>query len=119
MEYLLLIYQDQTRWAQLPDAQQGQIMQEYRAFIQGIVTSGHFRAGARLQPTLIATTVREKSGKRVITEGPFADTKEQLGGFLLIGCKDLDEAISIAACFPMVRLGGSVEVRPVVPPSAW
>jgi hypothetical protein len=79
MEYLLLIYQGQTRWTQLPDAQQGQIMQEYRAFIQGIVTSCHFRAGARLQPTSIATTVSEKSGKRVITEGPSQTPKSSSG----------------------------------------
>jgi hypothetical protein len=93
-------------------------MQESDAFGQGIVTSGHFRASARLQPTSMATTVCEKSGKRLITDGPFAETKDQLGGFLLIECKDLDAAISIAARFPTVRLGGAIEVRPVMPPSA-
>src|SRR5262245_41783060 len=119
MQYLLMIYYDEERWAQMPEGQKGQIMRESDEFRRGIVTSGHFRASARLRPTSMATTVRQQHGKRVITDGPFAETKEQLDGFLLIECKDLDEAISIAACLPMVRLGGSVEVRPVMPASAW
>jgi hypothetical protein len=119
MQYLLMIYHDEERLAQMPEAQREKIMQESGEFRQGIVTSGHFRASARLQPTSMATTVREQHGQRVITDGPFAETKEQLGGFLLIECKDLDEALSIAARFPMVRLGGAIEVRPVMPPSAW
>ena len=118
MQYLLMIYYDEQRWAQMPEAQREKIMQESDEYRQGIVTSGHFRASARLQPTSTATTVRESSSKRVITDGPFAETKEQLGGLLLIECKDLNEAISIAARFPMVRLGGAVEVRPVIPASA-
>jgi hypothetical protein len=119
MQYMLMIYYDEEWWAQLPGAQKGQIMQESDAFRQGIVMSGHFRASAWLQPTALATTVREQRGKRVITDGPFAETKEQLGGFLLLECNDLDEAISIAARFPMAHFGGAIEVRPVVPPSAW
>ena len=119
MQYLLMIYYDEEQWAQMPDAQREKIMQASNEFRQGIVTSGHFRGGAKLQPTAMATTVRQQHGKRVITDGPFAETKEQLGGFLLIECNDLDEAISMAARFPMVRLGGAIEVRPVVPPSAW
>ena len=118
MQYMLMIYYDEERWAQMPEVQREKIMQESDEFRQGIVTSGHFRASARLQPSAMATTVREKSYKRVITDSPFAETKEQLGGFLLIECKDLDEAISIAARFPMVRLGGAIEVRPVIPASA-
>jgi hypothetical protein len=117
MQYLLMIYYDEELWAQLPEAQKSQIMQESDAFRRGIVTSGHFRASARLQPTSMATTVRQQHGQRLTTDGPFAETKEQLGGFLLLECKDLDEAISIAARFPMVRLGGAIEVRPVMPPS--
>jgi hypothetical protein len=118
MHYMLMVYYDEERWAQLPEAQRQKIMQESDEFRQDIVTSGHFRASARLQPTSTATTVRELSSKRVITDGPFAETKELLGGFLLIECKDLDEAISIASRFPMVRLGGAIEVRPVIPVSA-
>jgi hypothetical protein len=119
MPYLLMIYYDEARWAQMPDARKGQIMQESDAFRQGLVTSGHFRASARQQPTAMATTVRQQRGKRVITDSPFAETKGPLGSVLLIECKDLDNAISIAARFPMVRLGGSVEVRPVLPACAW
>jgi hypothetical protein len=93
MQYLLMCRFDETRWVQLPDAQKGQIMQEYRAFIQDLVTSGHVRAGAKLQPSSMATTVRQQHGKLLTTDGPFAETKEQLGGHHL------------------------VEVRPVVPAS--
>jgi hypothetical protein len=118
MQYMLMIYYNEEWWAQMPEVRREKIMQESDEFRRGIVTSGHFRASARLQPTSMATTVRENSYKRVITDGPFAETKEQLGGFLLIECKDLDEAISIAARFPMVHLGGAIEVRPVIPASA-
>ncbi len=117
MQYMLLCCFDETRWAQLPDAQKGQIMQEYSEFIQGIVESGHYRAGAQLQPTSLATTVREPHGKRMITDGPFAETKEQLGGYHIIECQDLDEALAIAGRIPTLRVGGVIEVRPVVPPS--
>ena len=114
MQYLLMIYQDEKARAQMSGPQSDQLFQEYREFTQGIVTSGHFRAGARLQPTSTSTTVRETNGKRVTTDGPFAETKEQLGGYYLVECRDLDEAISIAARIPSVRVGGSIEVRPVM-----
>jgi hypothetical protein len=117
MQYLLMCCFDETRWAQLPDAQKGQIMQEYRAFMQGIVTSGHFRAGAKLHPSSMATTVREQHGKLLTTDGPFAETKEQLGGYHLVECQDLDEALALAGRIPTLRVGGVVEVRPVVPAS--
>ena len=119
MQYLLMCCFDEQQWAQLPDAQKGQIMQEYRAFIQSLVTSGHYRASAQLQPTPMATTVREHHGQRVITDGPFAETKEQLGGYHLVECRDLDEALAIAGRIPTLRVGGAVEVRPVVPASQW
>ena len=117
MQYMLMCCFDEERWAKMPEARQGKIMQEYSEFIQGIVQSGHFRAGAKLQPTSMATTVREKHGKRVTTDGPFAETKEQLGGYHLVECQDLDEAIAIAGRIPTLRVGASIEVRPVVPTS--
>ena len=117
MQYLLLCCFDEKRWAQLPEVQKDQIMQEYDAFIQGIVRSGHYRAGAKLQPTSMATTVRQKEGQRVTTDGPFAESKEQLGGYHLVECQDLDEALALAGRIPTLRIGGAVEVRPVVPPS--
>jgi hypothetical protein len=92
-------------------------MQEYDEFMQGIVKSGHFRAGAQLQPTSMATTVREQYGKLITTDGPFAETKEQLGGYHLVECQDLDEALAIARRIPTLRVGGAIEVRPVVPAS--
>jgi hypothetical protein len=118
MQYLLMCCFDEERWAQMPNAQKDQIMQEYDAFIQSLVKSGHFRASAKLQPTSMATTVREQHGKRLITDGPFAETKEQFGGYHLIECQDLDEALAIAGRIPTLRVGGVIEVRPVVPPSA-
>ena len=92
-------------------------MQEYSEFIRGIVKSGHYRGGAKLQPISTSTTVRQQSGKRITTDGPFAETKEQLGGYHLVECQDLDKAIVIAGRIPTLRVGGVIEVRPVVPPS--
>jgi len=119
MQYLLMCCFDETRWAQMPDAQKDQIMPEYRAFIQSIVQSGHFRAGAKLHPTSMATTVREQHGKRITTDGPFAETKEQLGGYHLVECQDLDEALAIAGRIPTLGVGGVIEVRPVMRTSEW
>ena len=116
MQYLLMCCFDEELWANMPEAQKGQIMEEYHEFIQGIVKSGHFRAGAQLQPTSTSTTVREKNGQLITIDGPFAETKEQLGGYHLVECQDLDEAIAIARRNPTLRVGGAIEVRPVMPP---
>jgi hypothetical protein len=115
MQYMLLIHFDEKAQAAMDSEARSKMMQDYRECTQSIVKSGHFRAGAGLQPTSTATTVREKAGKLVTTDGPFAETKEQLGGYYLVECKDLDEALALAARVPAVRLGGSVEVRPVLP----
>jgi hypothetical protein len=88
--------------------------QEFGAFTQSIVKTGHLRGGNQLDTISKATTVRIRDGKRVITDGPFAETKEQLGGYYLIEAKDLDEAIGIAARIPSIGWG-SVEVRPIIP----
>ena len=92
MQYLLLIYQNEKQWLGLSEAERGQVIEEYGAFTEGIVKSGHFQAGDALQPTSTATTVRVRDGKTMITDGPFAETREQLGGFYLVEAKDLDEA---------------------------
>jgi hypothetical protein len=113
MQYMLLCCFEEARWEKLPDAQKGKIMQEYGEFIQDIVRSGHFRGGGKLQPTSTSTTLRERNGRLVTTDGPFAETKEQLGGYHLIECKDLDEAIAIAARIPTLAAGGAIEVRAV------
>ncbi len=113
MQYMLMCCFDEKQWAKMPEAQKHGIMEQYAEFEQDIVKSGHFRAGAKLQPTSTTTTLREKNGKLITTDGPFAETKEQLGGYHLVECKDLDEAISIAKRIPTLRAGGVVEVRPV------
>jgi hypothetical protein len=113
MQYLLLCYADEKGWEGLGEGQTTAIMDEYAAWGQAIVKSGHYRASAKLGPTSAATTLREQKGKRITTDGPFAETREQLGGFHLIECKDLDEALAIAGRIPTLRVGCTVEVRPV------
>jgi hypothetical protein len=114
MQYMLLIYSDEKQFAALPQAELGKLMNEFNAFTKGIVDSGNFKAGDRLQPVSSATTVRVREGKTLTTHGPFAETREQLGGYYLIDAKDLDEATAIAARIPGARLG-SIEVRPIHP----
>lgn len=111
MQYLLMIYSDESMWAKMGQAEAAPIMEAYRTFTQDIVKSGHFRAGSQLQPSPTAKVVT-KSGN---TDGPFAETKEQLGGYYLVECKDIEEAMSIAKKIPSVKLGDSIEVRPLTP----
>jgi len=113
MQYLLFCCFEEKRWQDLPEVQRGQIMQDYQALEEDLVKSGHYRAGAKLGPSSTTTTVRIKGGKPAITDGPFAETKEQIGGYHLIECHDLDEAIAIAKRIPTLTAGGTVEVRPV------
>ena len=114
MRYMLLIYDEEKKWAKMSEQEKGAIFKQYREFTQSIQQSGAFLAGAPLQPTTTATTVRGKNGKTLTTDGPFAETKEQLGGYYLVEAKNLDEAIAIGARIPSVRIGGSIEVRPVM-----
>ncbi|HET8877526.1 MAG TPA: YciI family protein [Casimicrobiaceae bacterium] len=113
MQYLLLCCFDEDRWDKLPATERDRIMQEYGKFQHDLAASGQYRAGAKLGSIETATTLRERAGKPVITDGPFAETKEHLGGYHLIDCEDLDEAIAIARRIPTLRAGGAVEVRPV------
>jgi hypothetical protein len=112
MQYLLLIYGQESDWSNIPPAQAGALMGEFSKFTEELVASGKNLGSHRLKDVASATTVRVRDGKRVVTDGPFAETKEQLGGYYLIEAKDLDEAIAIAAKVPSARFG-SVEVRPV------
>ena len=114
MQYLLLIYSNEAEYAALPQAELAKTMAEYGTFTQGIVQSGNFKGGERLRPISTATTVRVRNGKTMTTDGPFAETREQLGGFYMIEAKNLDEASAIAAKIPGARYG-SVEVRPIWP----
>jgi hypothetical protein len=113
MKYALLIYASEQAWANQTEEEGQAQFQEYMAFSKDIVDRGIYQSGEALQPTATATTVRVRDGERLTTDGPFAETKEQLGGFYVVEAKDLDEAIEIAARIPDVR-GGSIEVRPVM-----
>ena len=113
MKYMLLIYDNEQVWAELSAADQGRLFGEYMAFTEQIKASGHYIAGDPLQPVQTATSVRVRDGKRLVTDGPFAETQEQLGGYYLVNAKDLDEALGLAARIPSVQLG-TIEVRPVM-----
>jgi hypothetical protein len=115
MQYMLLIYDDEKKFADLPEAQQGKVMQEFRDFTHSIVKSGHYRAGDQLQSVSAATSLRWKGGKALVTDGPYAESREQLGGYYLVEAKDLDEAVSIAKRIPAMAIDGVVAVRPVFP----
>jgi hypothetical protein len=113
MKYMLLIYDDEKIWANMGETERNQMFGEYMQFSADIHKSGHWLAGAPLQPTSTATNVRIRNQKRMVTDGPFAETREQLGGYYLVEAKDLDEAIGIAARIPSARMG-TIEVRPVM-----
>jgi hypothetical protein len=113
VEYLLLIYGDEETWQVQSPAEQAEVMAAYNAFTESIVASGHIRGGSELAPTTTATTVRVRDGEALTTDGPFAETKEQLGGYYVVECADLDEALAIAARIPGA-LHGSIEVRPTM-----
>jgi hypothetical protein len=115
MQYMLLIYNNEKAWADMPEAERGKHFNAYMEFTADIKKSGHYKAGDALQPVHTATTVRVRSGKTQTTDGPFAETREQLGGYYLIEAKDLDEATKIAARIPDAAIGsGSIEIRPVM-----
>jgi hypothetical protein len=110
MKYLLLIYSNDEQWEQRPEDERNAIYAEYLAINEIPGVSG----GAQLQPVSTATTVRVEDGRTLTTDGPFAETKEALGGFYMLEADDLDTAIEIAGRIPAARLGGAIEVRPVV-----
>jgi hypothetical protein len=112
MKYLCLIYDDEGKWAHMSKDEAEGMMGEYFAFTDSIKKSGHHLGGEALQGTQTATTVRVRHGKVSTTDGPFAETKEQLGGYYFINARDLNDAIQIAARIPSARTG-SIEVRPI------
>jgi hypothetical protein len=113
MKYLCLIYDNEQNWSHYTKSQGDSMMAEYGSFTQDIQKSGHMIGGEALQPTHTATTVRVRNGKVSTTDGPFAETKEQLGGYYLIEGKDLNDAIQVAARIPGAK-SGSIEVRPIM-----
>ena len=112
MRYALMVYVDEKVTAAMPPDQMGELMGGYMALEQELAAKKTKLAGEALQPVAAATSVRVRSGKPVTTDGPFAETKEQLGGFYVLECKDLDEAIGWAAKIPNAR-NGTIEIRPV------
>lgn len=114
MQYLLLIYGNESKWEKQDAGERDRILAEYSAYTRSIHASGHLRGGNELDVTATAATVRVRDGKQMITDGPFAETKEQLGGYYLVEAKDQKEALALAARIPSARWG-SIEVRPIIP----
>ena len=112
MQYLLLICNDESSFGSLSPEEGSAMMAEYEVFGSDMGSRGVLRGGERLRPTTDATTVQVRDGKVLTADGPFAETKEQIGGFYMVDCKDLDEAIEIAGKIPGAR-DGSIEVRPI------
>lgn len=117
MKYLLLIHDDEQAFQGLSEQRRQAIYAEYRTLSEDLAASGKLLGGSELQPSTASTTVRVRDGKRLVTDGPFAETREQLGGYYLVEANDLDEAIAIAARIPSARQG-TIEVRPLMPSMA-
>jgi hypothetical protein len=113
MRYLCLIYDEEKTFATMPKSQLDALMAEYRSFGESIRKSGHYVDGSQLAATRTASTVRVRNGRMSVTDGPFAETKEQLGGYYVIEAADLNEALRIASGIPSARMG-SIEVRPLI-----
>jgi|SRR5882672_1719143 len=117
MKYMLLIYHEEQGWDQISEQERQKWYAEYGQFTQEIMASGHYLGGSELHPSATATSVRVRDGKQLATDGPFAETKEQLGGYYLIEAGNLDEAIGVAARIPSARVG-TIEVRPLAESAA-
>ena len=112
MRYMLMIHSDESLYPKMSEAKMGQLMQDYGEFSEAVMKAGVHNGSDRLRPTPTATTVRVRDGETLTTDGPFAETKEQFGGFYTIDVKDLDEAIAWAAKVPTAKYG-TIEVRPI------
>lgn len=117
MRYLLMIAGNEAQEASTPPAEMAKMMEAYGTFTEELIASGAMQSAERLQPTTTATTVRVRGGRTETTDGPFAETKEQIGGYYLIEAPDLDAAIAWAAKIPSAQYG-AVEVRPIWEPDA-
>lgn len=113
MHYMMLIYSDEAAEAGMSEEEQDEVMQRYAAFTTEVRERGAFVNGEPLQPTHTATTVRRREGRIIPQDGPYAETKEQLGGFYILDCANLDEAIELAATIPAAEYG-AIEIRPVM-----
>jgi hypothetical protein len=115
IQFTMLIYMDEKQFKSLSKEEQNRVHRDCGVWHEELTKSGHSQGAAGLQSVATATTLRERQGKVLVTDGPFAETKEVLGGFELLQCESLDEAIAIAKRFPALRVGSSVELRPMVP----
>ena len=113
MQYMLMCCINEAQWENTSQSQRDGIMREYNALVKELVNNGRYVVGAKLQSTASAATVRGKNCKAAVTDGPFAETKEQLGGYHVVECANMEEAVSIAQRIPTIAVGGIVEVRPV------
>jgi hypothetical protein len=113
MHYLLMIHGDEREWVELSDDEQSAVRAEYGRFAQTARESGKLVGAGELQPTDRATTVRRRDGEIVLVDGPYADTKEALGGYFLVEADSIDDAVELAKQLPPPRTGGGIEVRPV------
>ena len=113
MQYMLMCCIEERRWLALPDAERESVMRDYGDWIAGLERTGRHRATEKLAWSPAAKTLRVRDGRPVVTDGPYAETKEQFGGFHIVECGGLDEALEIAARIPTLRVGGTIEVRPV------
>ena len=110
MKFMLLIYHNEQRWNEITESERQQVYGEYRQLREELQSSGQFLDGSQLQPANTATSIRNRDDEELVTDGPFAETHEQLGGYFLIEAKNLDEAVAIAKRIPSVRMG-AIEVR--------
>jgi hypothetical protein len=115
MQAMLMCCIEESLWHALPQAERDAVMQDYGAWIAELERAGRHRATEKLASSPAARTLRLDRGKPVVTDGPYAETKEQFGGFHIVECRDMDEALAIAARIPTLRVGGTIEVRPVEP----
>lgn len=113
MRYMLMIYRDEKEWEAMSVQERGAVYQAAVDYSEALRPSGFYEGGDPLEPTRTATTVRMKDGKAVMTDGPFAETKEQLAGYTILEARDLDAALAFVARHPLVKAGFSIEVRPI------
>jgi len=111
VKYVCLGYHDERAWAALPEGERRSLLQETQAYEQELLSRGLVSGGTALQSADSATTLRFKAGEMTVTDGPFAETKEQLGGFMVLEAKDLNDAIRLLSRMPCMRIGGSLEIR--------
>lgn len=119
MHYIMMVYGNTAEWEKLSKDEKNQIHLDCTAWHEDLIKRGISKTAMALQPPETGRTVRARSGRAFITDGPFAETKEVLGGFEIIECKDLDEALYIAQQFPALRVGSAMEVRPLMTEPCW